>query len=105
MTGPGYVKIQLGGMRFYFTHGNVKVKVTPIKVGYGAFRRRMLRERDHCEICGIQLDRATLSLHHIKPQALYPELVLDPGNVQCLCSNCHKRLHIEEDRRKAEIAL
>ena len=51
---------------------------------------KMVKERDgyRCVLCG-----ATENLHadHIKPVALYPELIRDLANGRTLCFPCHKK--------------
>lgn len=34
-----------------------------------------------------------LEIHHLQRVASYPELIKDPGNVICLCPECHDFYH------------
>ena len=43
-----------------------------------------------CSVCG---SRDSLEAHHIHPVNLYPELVYDIKNGQCLCKKCHSEWH------------
>ena len=36
------------------------------------------------------------TVHHIKPLEQYPELALDPDNLESCCPLCHNRLHPEK---------
>lgn len=51
---------------------------------------KMVKDRDgrKCVLCG-----STTNLHadHIKPIALYPELMRDLSNGRTLCFDCHKK--------------
>lgn len=43
-----------------------------------------------CELCGqSKADGAIIQVDHIKPRSLYPELELDPNNMQVLCKPCN----------------
>ena len=45
-------------------------------------------EHPLCEKCGI---RFSVDVHHIKPLKEYPELALDPDNLEALCKRCHAK--------------
>ena len=58
-------------------------------------RYQKLKETNYCECCGKEKgdetesgSRVKLSVDHIKPRSLYPELELDINNLQILCQNC-----------------
>lgn len=57
-----------------------------------AVRNKVLEERGVCLACGCT-DHTILSVHHIKPFHLFPELELEPTNLVVLCEgaslNCH----------------
>ena len=55
-------------------------------------RMQVIKERGaRCECCGATpADGVTVvNVDHIKPRKLYPELALDPNNLQVLCSVCN----------------
>lgn len=44
-----------------------------------------------CRLCGRGPDMGVvLHIDHIKPRSIYPELSLDPCNLQVLCAECNK---------------
>jgi len=43
-----------------------------------------------CMCCGIHPKPKNLNVDHIKPRKLFPELALDPENLQILCGRCNK---------------
>lgn len=45
-----------------------------------------------CNRCG-ELDRKLLESHHIKPKDLFPALIYDLENGECLCLWCHATAH------------
>lgn len=44
---------------------------------------------NRCQLCGAGPATGPLHVDHIKPRSLYPELCLDPTNLQVLCEDCH----------------
>lgn len=59
-------------------------------------RYQKLREVKYCECCGKTKkeklesgERIRLTVDHIKPRSLYPELALDIDNLQVLCQECN----------------
>lgn len=50
-----------------------------------------------CTMCGT---RENLHAHHIKPQALFPELRFDYDNGTALCAPCHRVAHKERKLAK-----
>lgn len=43
-----------------------------------------------CQKCGAKIDRMQdLTVDHIRPRSLYPQLALDPNNLQVLCRSCN----------------
>ena len=43
-----------------------------------------------CQCCGATPDSgAVMNVDHIKPRRIYPELALDPDNLQVLCHECN----------------
>lgn len=53
---------------------------------YQAFRREvLLRDGYLCVLCG----HPTVTVDHIKPFALFPELRTNPDNGRALCTPCH----------------
>lgn len=61
--------------------------------------RQQILERDHwecrwCKEAGRVTSRdAILEVDHIKPLEEYPELALDPGNLEVLDKECHNKKH------------
>lgn len=57
-------------------------------------RARLQALKEHgnkCQSCGQSPeDGAKLNVDHIKPRRLFPELALDPANLQVLCSLCNE---------------
>lgn len=49
------------------------------------------RNEYQCAICGGVDD---LTFHHKKRKKDYPELEFDKKNIELVCENCHKRLHV-----------
>lgn len=42
-----------------------------------------------CALCGADGYTAHMHVDHIKPRSLYPELELNPDNLQILCASCN----------------
>jgi hypothetical protein len=43
-----------------------------------------------CQCCGATpADGAVMNVDHIKPRRIFPELALDPDNLQVLCNECN----------------
>lgn len=64
---------------------------TPRSGKWAKVRAEHLRVKDKCSVCGGIKD---LTVHHIKPFHLFPDLELDPTNLISLCEgnpvlNCH----------------
>lgn len=55
-------------------------------------RYEVLRSRGAvCECCGASPKiGAVMMVDHIKPRSRYPELALDPNNLQVLCASCNR---------------
>jgi 5-methylcytosine-specific restriction endonuclease McrA len=70
-----------------------------LRVRYGA----LVRAGGYCECCG-EGPKPGKPLHvdHVKPRSKYPELELEPTNLQVLCPDCNmgKGAHDETDWRK-----
>ncbi len=67
--------------------------------------RMMVLERDgaKCSCCGrTASDNVTINVDHIKSRKRFPELALDPDNLQVLCSDCNhgKGNHFNTDWRR-----
>lgn len=56
-----------------------------LRVRYAALRRF----DGCCHCCGCRPLRTPLHVDHIKPRSKFPELALDPDNVQVLCQDCN----------------
>lgn len=55
------------------------------KVRYHA----LLSHGNRCMLCGALSTNGPLEVDHIKPRVVFPELCLDPSNLQVLCNPCH----------------
>ena len=54
-------------------------------------KMQALERDDHtCQRCRMR-DEEVMSVDHIKPRSLFPELKADLENLQTLCANCHAR--------------
>ncbi len=52
----------------------------------------MLKTLDHiCSGCGKEVYGSDITLDHILPVSLYPDLRLDPTNIQVMCRDCNSR--------------
>lgn len=89
--GKHFYKLQFGRFRLYLSFIPMKPKYESST--RRSFRRQLLERSDKCSVCGKQLDISTLSVHHIKPRHLYPELVYDLDNCECMCKQCHTEYH------------
>jgi 5-methylcytosine-specific restriction endonuclease McrA len=76
-------------------HGLV-IANTPGRVFYSspewlATRYQVLHVRgNRCEACGTSAQSgAEIHVDHIKPRSIFPELALDPDNLQVLCKDCN----------------
>lgn len=85
--------------RHHFYKGGISTDwvATRNSFEYREWHRKVL-EKDHfsCVICGIKggwhaLTHSRVELHadHIKPKAIYPELLLSIDNGRTLCKECH----------------
>lgn len=53
-------------------------------------RYRMLKTYGaRCMVCGESGKHAVIQVDHIKPRSKFPELALDPNNLQVLCRRCN----------------
>lgn len=72
-------------------------------------RYEILSKSDgRCQLCGRSAaDGALLNVDHIKPRSKYPELALDPANLQVLCAMCnHGKYNLDEtDWRREQTRL
>jgi hypothetical protein len=91
-------KISTTLKEYYKTHKpvNFKGKPTNIKITnnflYKEFRKLIFKKHNYtCQLCG-QIG-GYIHLHHIRPKAKYPELLLVKENVTVLCKDCHRLLH------------
>lgn len=59
--------------------------------GWRRIRYSALKESNgKCACCGAEAKNgAILHVDHIKPRSLFPELALDPNNLQVLCEPCN----------------
>lgn len=52
--------------------------------------KALRREGGCCQCCGARASmRSPLHVDHIKPRARFPELALDPNNLQVMCEDCN----------------
>ena len=57
---------------------------------WARLRYDMLKNATHCLCCGATKKDARLTVDHVKPIWRYPELRLEPGNLQILCLLCNR---------------
>ena len=53
-----------------------------------SLRAQHLRHNPRCRWCGKRERR--MQVDHIKPWKAHPHLALAPGNLQTLCTSCHR---------------
>ena len=57
-------------------------------------RRRLVKKRGaKCEECGLPFEESVLTVHHIIPRLIRPDLKSVDENAVLLCEACHKFLH------------
>lgn len=56
-----------------------------------AMRAKVIRQEGRiCRKCGVRIGRwRDVTVDHIRPRSLYPQLALDPNNLQVLCRSCN----------------
>jgi hypothetical protein len=59
--------------------------------------RNLVIALGRCRICG---GTENLEAHHIMSWKHFPELRFDVNNGECLCSDCHDRIHTKARNRK-----
>lgn len=66
-------------------------KLSRFEKEWPALRMAILRrDGSRCTACGATpSDGVRMHVDHIKPKGRYPELALDPGNLQVLCEYCN----------------
>ncbi|WP_210090674.1 HNH endonuclease [Paenibacillus turicensis] len=67
--------------------------------------REMILIRDHylCQSCLKKgIIKSANTVHHIKQLEDYPELALEPTNLESICPACHNHEHPEKGRREKE---
>lgn len=78
---------------------NCPVKIKKFRNEMTAKKRRAIklwlldRTGGKCEMCGRTVEYGTMSLHHILPVSMAPELSTTKSNMMCLCSDCHRKIH------------
>lgn len=69
---------------------------------YSSLRLRILeRDKYICKKCWFT-DKEIMEVDHIKPRRYFPELGMNPDNLETLCPNCHRRKSLD-DIKKREI--
>lgn len=64
---------------------------------------KIWEERSHyCQHCGMYLGEEPKSFYfsHIKGKGAYPELRLDPNNIELLCYECHHKWDFGDEKKK-----
>lgn len=52
--------------------------------------RTLMARGNHCECCGDRWSIGNpIQVDHIKPRSKFPDLALEPTNLQVLCRNCN----------------
>lgn len=65
-------------------------------------RRQILKRDNHtCQLCFKQMD--SLHVDHILPRKQYPQYSFHPGNLRCLCVNCHMGLQTSFGRKTVKV--
>jgi len=50
----------------------------------------LMSSNGKCRVCGANSETGVkMHVDHIKPRSLYPELALEPSNLQVLCEDCN----------------
>ncbi len=52
---------------------------------------KLYKNHPWCQACDIAIAPGNMHLDHIKPRKRYPELALEPANLQWLCKSCNLR--------------
>ena len=60
-------------------------------------RARHLRRHPHCAWCRAKGPKG-MTVDHVIPRSLRPDLQSDPGNLQTLCSQCHGQAKQHHER-------
>ena len=55
-------------------------------------RKTYNRDCGCCQCCGNN-EKSQITIHHILPKSIYPELVAEESNLVTLCFECHLFLH------------
>lgn len=65
---------------------------------------KWMRCRGRCEICGRVLPRRNMIIHHkvelTEENVDDPKIALNPDNLECVCHDCHNRIHFGRDEVK-----
>jgi len=56
------------------------------------FSKKIRRDNPECDICH-ETKPETLTVHHLWPRSVYPQLAPEPDNVVVLCECCHNDYH------------
>jgi len=64
------------------------LKETKRSSSWPSVRAKYIAEHARCEACG-RNDKRELTVHHVRPVHLYPELELATENLMTLCDRCH----------------
>ena len=93
---------KVGGWRLYLTHNfrlkNSQTRDQPEKHAAMMKAKQTLWERSngHCEICGKEIEKfSQAQIHHVLSWWRFPQLEHDTRNLQLLCKDCHKHIHVE----------
>lgn len=63
----------------------------------------LIRDNHLCQPCFRKKKLTPANIvHHIKPLKEFPELALDPDNLESICASCHNKEHPEKGRRQRE---
>jgi 5-methylcytosine-specific restriction enzyme A len=94
VQGGGYCPSHKRPPRAKRERGPDKPRGTTAERGYGADWRRvraayLASVRGRCERCGQDAD----TVHHKLEVERYPELRLDPYNLEAVCKRCHNEIH------------
>lgn len=89
--------------RSYCSPGDRHIKQKVKSTGERELFLKIWEEREHyCQHCGKYLGEEPKSFYfsHIKGKGAYPELRLDPNNIELLCYECHHNWDFGDGKRQ-----
>ena len=65
-------------------------------------RARHLKRHPHCVMCHAKGPKG-MTVDHVTPRSVRPDLALDPNNLQTLCSQCHGQAKQHHERKAGDV--